>query len=289
MDDHLPAAVGSLKVFFVVHNRAAQTALEVRSLADNRVLAKAPFVLSDDVTEASLTVDENIFWLTLHVSETDASYVKVTYNKGTWSFLKARFQTDSRGAQLVMDRDSHSAYIIEGAPISDEKVGIKVKSIGNNGEINRNDVVEFDVKGGLESWSATNGRGEVLVAMITGDSMVGQSTMHIAALNIKQEVPLWGWRKELLMPDIHVSEPVWIESPSGGAMLTLMKWLDGEATIGLYRVASGVLKTFPDQGVHRKGSIVTSGFMELGQKRVTTIIRHREGELWKFELCSGKI
>ena len=91
------------------------------------------------------------------------------------------------------------------------------------------------------------------------------------------------------MPDIHVSEPVWIESPSGGAMLTLMKWLDGEATIGLYRVASGVLKTFPDQGVHRKGSIVTSGFMELGQKRVTTIIRHREGELWKFELCSGKI
>ena len=203
--------------------------------------------------------------------------------------VKARYVSESRGAQLVVDRERHNALIVEGAPASEEKAGLKFQTLGNLGELIRTDIIDFEVKGGLESWAVTSGRGETLVALITGDSMIGQSILHIGSINLRQEVPTWGWRKELPLPDIHVSEPVWIETTGVSPVLTIMKWVDAEATLGLYRVAANTVKQYPDQGIHRKGSIVSTGFEDAHDIRLTAILRHREGDIWKFELCKIKI
>ena len=197
------------------------------------------------------------------------------------------YASESRGAVLIADLAKHAPYIVENQPVGD-KVAFKIFPLrGKDLTTGPAQTIDMDAKGGAESWSATSARNGFYFAAITGDSMVGQGVLHAGIVTVSQDAPSWGWRKELGLPDVHVSEPVWIPS-AGGPILTVMKWLDGEATMAVFRATSTALDIRKDRGVHPKGSIVISG-VEPSEGLLATIVRNKKDDLWHYSICRSRM
>lgn len=278
----------SVPLLIVAHNNnGGRSTLELRKATDNKVLAKSAFILDGNVRGGSIEIDGDVIWITLRTGDSSSVFAKLVYKSANSAFDRVSYSSENRGATLVVDQAKHVPYVIENQPVGD-KVSFKIIPLrGKDLSAGSAQTIDMDAKGGTESWAATSARGGFYFAAITGDSMVGQGKLHAGIVKVTQDVPAWGWRKDLGLPDVHVSEPVWVPA-ANGPILTVMKWLDGEATMAVFRATSTALDIRKDRGVHPKGSIVIGG-VEPTDGLLTTVVRNKKDELWHYNICKSSM
>lgn len=279
---------GGVPLLVVAHNSTGgRSTLELRKATDNRILAKSAFILDGNVRDGSIEIDGDTIWMTLRTGDSSTVFAKLVYKGQNSVFDRISYTSESRGALIVADLAKHVPYIVENQPVGD-KIAFKILPLrGKDFSTGPAQTIEMDAKGSAESWSVTSARNGFYFAAISGDSMVGQGVLHAGNVNVNQDIARWGWRKELGLPDVHVSEPVWVAS-ANGPILTVMKWLDGEATMAVFRATSTALDIRKDRGVHPKGSIVTSG-IEAVEGQLTAVIRNKKDDLWHYSICKSKM
>lgn len=279
---------GGVPLLIVAHNSSGgRSTLELRKATDNRILAKSAFILDGNVRDGSIEIDGDTVWITLRTGDSSTAFAKLMYKGQNSAFDRVAYTSESRGAFVIADLAKHVPYIVENLPVGD-KIAFKIFPLrGKDYSTGPAYTIDMNAKGSAESWSVTSARNGFYFAAISGDSMVGQGVLHAGIVTVGQDNAVWGWRKELGFPDVHVSEPVWIAS-AGGPILTVMKWLDGEATMAVFRATSTALDIRKDRGVHPKGSIVISG-VEPVEGLLTTVVRNKKDDLWHYSICKSKL
>jgi hypothetical protein len=266
---------------------SGRSTLEARAVGDNRLLGRSGFVLDEEVRDAEVVVDGEYVFLTLRTGDYSTVFARYSVShKGVGQFEKASFATSSRGATLVVERSRRKILLVEGKHASDMAT-FKISFIRpKDFTISGSQSIEVKAPGGVESWSVSNGSGGVSLAIIAGDSMVGQAQLIVGRLTVGEDNVNWLWTDSINLPDIHVSEPVW-SSDSSGDVLTLVKWMDAEATIAIYDEVNSKLVARSDYGVHPKGSVVLKAFSLTGQE-VGLILRNKTNDVWVHSVCRVK-
>lgn len=277
---------GAVPLVVVANNNGSRSTLEARRVDDNRVITRSSFVFDGNIRGADFVVDGDTMWLTLKTGDASSVYARLKVKGTAGQFEKISATTESRGAVLIVDYATHLPYVVEAQPTA-EKLAFKLTPIRTKElTTGASQTIQTDVQGGVESWAMTSAKGGFLFAAVTGDSMVGQGALQAGLVRIKGASMSWGWKQSLSFPDVHVSEPVW--AASSEPVLTLMKWLDGEATMSVMRVAAEGWDVQKDRGVHHKGSIVTDGFVPRNNL-LATIVRHKDTDLWIYSICKSGI
>lgn len=280
-------SVGSQSIVVTANNTGSRATLEARSVSDNRVVAKSAFVLDGNIRDANVAVDDDEMWLSLRTGDYSSVFARLKMKGETGQFEKVGLPSESRGAIVVVDRAKSQPYLVENLPTSDQ-LTLKVTALkGKEFAPGQAQQIQFEAKGGVESWSVLSATGGILVAAVTGDSMVGQGNLFIGRLENRGSSLHWAWHKTLALADIHVSEPVWAPTPNGG-VLTLMKWLEGEATMGVYEVSQSSYTARGDRGVYPKGSIVLSAFSP-DSNSLGVVLRQKKDDFWAHSICRSAL
>lgn len=148
----------------------------------------------------------------------------------------------------------------------------------------REQTISLPIASEVESVAAYALQDSYLVAYVDGDSMIGESSMKIAKIDLKTGKILS--HDMVTIQDAHVSEPVFL--PVEPVRLGVLKWVDGESTFATYKVGvvgSNIKLQEPKvSGVFAAGSRIMDVFSSMKQKRFVTV-RTREGDAWTYRLC----
>jgi hypothetical protein len=269
-------------IAFVVQNKNDRAWLEIRAMRDNRLVSRMATPLGDEVHAGKLQPSKTGWWLQLNHSENQSSFVHVTPDKTTsWKFLISSFQSSSKLAQMVAGPSGGDAFVVELPKGQDSDQGeFKITMLDPAGKFQDYGKVTLATKGGVESWSAVMLDGSVVLAVVRGDSMVGQASLLILAAGSRGTV---SWKKDFPMPDVHLGEPVWLSNGSK-AVLGLMRWIDAEGSLGRIKVDRFGAEQLTDVGVFAKGSVLVAGYLD-SEGRGLGGVRHRETDLWKYKIC----
>src|SRR5690606_20573578 len=92
----------------------------------------------------------------------------------------------------------------------------------------------------VESWNAAGHGGGYYLAVVDGDSLIGQSDLKVSFFNWNEGSAPVRWTKGTPLKDVHVTEPFFLASDRGLEAMVL-KWIDEESTIARYKVAANGL------------------------------------------------
>jgi hypothetical protein len=272
-------------VAFVIQNKNDRAWLEIRGIRDNRMVSRMATPLQQEVNSGSLVIASKGWWLQLFHSETDSSYVFVSPDKGpNWNFMQSTYQSHTRFATIVSSAVGKSAYVVEQGKVLDEKSSqFSVVQIDPLGKFTEQGKITLATKSGLESWSASAVGSRIVLAIVRGDSMIGQASLIVAAVSVSNGAPTIAWKKEIPFPDVHLGEPVWL-SNGNKAFLGLMKWIDAEGSLTRINVNASGAEALSDVGVFPKGTVLAAGYLNDRDKGMGAF-RFRDNELWKYKLC----
>jgi hypothetical protein len=270
---------------FVVQNKNNRAWIEARAVKDNRLVARMATPLAEEAESGRVVRVSNGWWLQLNHSEVDSSFVRVAPRQdGQWSFVVSTFQAHTRFASLVSNLLNQNAYVVENQNKTVENTSdflmTKLDSDGKSQVLGRK---TLPTKGGLESWSTALLGQKIMMAVIRGDSMVGQSSLLLVAVDIAGMGLQDAWHQEFALTDVHVTEPVWISNGIHG-FVGIVKWIDAEGTLSRFKVDSTGTKQLPDVGVFDKGTILAAGYLN-GSNNGLGAFRYRDKDLWKYKLC----
>ncbi len=137
----------------------------------------------------------------------------------------------------------------------------------------------------VESWAAASFGSNILLAIVDGDSLVGQASLKLVrfepAGKSGAEVK---WVKTKSLLNEHVSDPV-IASGPNGAYVLLPKWLDEESTIATYRLGIEAVESQPVAGIFPKGIRLVGASISQDGKKLFAIVRSRAKVGWNFQVC----
>jgi hypothetical protein len=277
------ADYGNEPVAFVVQNKNERAWLEVRAIRDNRLVSRMATPLSEEVTTGKIVSAQKGWWLQLNHSEKSASFVSVLPAKANnWVYSISQYQTQTVQPILVGSTTSKEALILElPKGVDNDKSSFKITKVDPTGAFSETGKVALVTKGGIESWTAAMVGNKIIFAVVRGDSMVGQSSLIVNAVDAKSGAP--SWKKDFPMTDVHLGEPVLLTNNSRG-MVALMRWIDGESTISRIKVESDGAQLLTEAGVFAKGSVLAAGYLN-NKDRGLSAFRYREKELWKYKIC----
>lgn len=275
----------SQPIAFIAQNKNDRAWIEVRGVRDNKLIARMGTPIAEEVMGGKIVPSSKGWWLQLNHSETDSSFLNVTPNNTSqWKFMLSQFKATTRSAAILSDEGDVSAHVVELLRDEEESKGhFKLTRLSLAGGAKEIGSVSVPTKGGLESWSATSIGGRVAIALVRGDSMVGQAVLVIATVSTSSQQPVLAWTREFSMQDVHLAEPVWV--PNGSkALVGLMKWIDGEGALARLKVDASGAEPLPDVGAFDKGTVLVSGYLD-AKERGLGAFRYRSNDLWKYKLC----
>ena len=272
-------------VAFVVQNKNERAWLEIRGIRDNRMISRMATPLQDEVSGGNLVPASSGWWLQLSHSESESSFVYVNpEKKGTWSFVQSNYLAHSRFASLASSGVTQNAYVVELPKGSNGDSGVfSITMVEPSGKFTARGQITLQTKGGLESWSASAVGDKIVIALVRGDSMIGQATLVVAATSIVGNSSDVVWKQEFSFADVHVGEPVWLSNGSK-ALLGLIKWIDAEGSLSRVRVDAKGAEALTDVGVFPKGTLMITGYLSRRDNGLGAF-RYRDNELWKYKLC----
>jgi hypothetical protein len=144
--------------------------------------------------------------------------------------------------------------------------------------------LDVRAENGVESWAATQYGTGYNLAMVDGDSLIGQAELNVTAFDWIDEAASTKWTKGVPLKDVHVSDPVFLASAKGLQVLTL-NWVDDESTIARYIVAGGTLGKPVYSGIYPKGSRIVEAFAGDDASETYVIMRHKDDTNWIVQLC----
>ncbi|MCX6115978.1 MAG: hypothetical protein NT027_00400 [Proteobacteria bacterium] len=267
----------------VATKQGSRSYLEVRSVIDNKVKAKSAFVIDGELTDGSVLIDDRNAWITVKSSEYSTSFASLDMSSEKWEFKKLNFESEIRGAKLVSDRVNKKLFLIE--PVQNDKaIELKINSIGlKDSKIINKMTIKVNPGENIESLAFFD-HSNLVFSMIVGDSMVGQARLYVGEIVDLEAHPSVKWEQKKDLPDLHVSDVVFVENSKKMSFLYL-KWLNEQSTIDLYEIGAKSANLLGQFGVLSRGSLVTHAFqVESGVTSV--IVRQKEKDIWTYKICS---
>jgi hypothetical protein len=281
----------------LIQKKSSRFIFELRSIEDNIVRYSVPLPY-DDIVAGQLHIAGSHLWLRLSRTKGNAS---VEDARVSLLHLQPALKATGKRSSLVLrtfnsDWDPSMALISLDKPeklltIWGEKTGIDNRSFrffvasadSSSGTVDGRREIEITTDANVESWSVVPFKGGFLLAIVDGDSLVGQSKLKIARLLWEGEYHRVGWLKTRSLDNEHVSEPEWLMR-GDQAVLLLPKWVDGESTIAAYTVSAGDVENSQAIGVFPNGVRVMESF--LSKKDNYALIRYRKSNHVQYELCN---
>ncbi len=272
-------------VAFIIQNRNDRAWLEIRAVRNNKLVSRMPTPIEGDVYSGKVTPSAKGWWVQLNHGEADASFVKVAPEKeGDWHFSLSSFKATTRFATMVsngVDLHSHIIEMVRGK--DDNTSNFKITRLEQTGKSKELGSLRLATKSGAESWSAAAVGSRLALAVVRGDSMIGQASMIVTSIGVSGGEPSVEWKQEFPFDDVHLGDPVWISNGTR-ALLGIIKWIDGEGALSRFRVDAYKADTLGDVGVFEKGTVLISGYLNEKSSGMGAF-RYREKELWKYKLC----
>ena len=259
-----------------------RSTLEARNLNNNQIIGISPFIIDGDLRSADVSIAGKDVWLSLRSGDYSTSFARFSLAKGKGVFERVLFSSESRGATLVASDARQAPFLVELSSLSG-KPSLKLSSV-NQKEFSLGSYknLTLPTSNGVESWSVTGNGSGGLFSAVVGDSMVGQASIVVGQFDSSRE---WGNIKTVDLSDLHVSEPVW---SNFGNIVAIMKWIDAEGTLGVYRLSDkGEVNTF-DKGVFPQGSVPMSLF-QVKANNYGVVVRNKKDDLWRYRVCKIRL
>ncbi len=259
-----------------------KSALEVRTVTDNVVKFKGDLA-NVNVIEGSVVQSKGGLWIAFKSEENEYRVSFLDMRKPTTPVLKAATGIKlSDRPELVAQATRPGIVVVwkegeTGRPFRAEQL---TEDLGPSSASS----LDVEVKDTVESWTAIQHSGSYYLAVVEGDSLVGQAALKLSQIGWGDGSPTVKAMKPVEIRDIHVSDPVFLVSAKGLEVL-LLNWVDEESTIARYMVAGGMIGKPSYSGIFPKGTRVAHAFtgQDPGDRFVVT--RHKSADQWSFNIC----
>jgi hypothetical protein len=144
--------------------------------------------------------------------------------------------------------------------------------------------IKIALQSEVESWRVTAFRGGLLLAVVDGDSLVGQAVLRVAYVDWSDGVASLKWVKDSPLINEHVSLPNWVVTRKD-AHLLLPKWVEEDSTIATYTVGGDGIEKTSASGAFKKGTKVTDVFYDAKENDIYAIVRVKGQYGWQFDVC----
>lgn len=257
---------------------------ELRTVADNIVRFKVDLTNGIDVISGELTTMSDSTWLAFRRENGGHAILRFAA-KGAGKISATTVSDVSFDEAPALIQDGSGQGILAIRSEHEARQPFWARSISQDGAASSEQRLEFSIASQLESWSVVNHEGRHYLAVIDGDSLIGQAQLRVAALKQEDERPMVAWIKDLPLKDVHVTEPVFLPTATGLQVL-LLKWVDEESTIARYNLAGDNLSQPSYSGIFPKGARIVRAFAGADSDDAYVIVRHRDDTRWIFQICS---
>ena len=145
---------------------------------------------------------------------------------------------------------------------------------------------QMDLQGSdpIESWNVARTSAGTFVAVVDGDSLLGEAKLKVAKLDLSSKVDGFSWIGQVDLRDIHVTEPRITETPEGTEVL-LLNWVDEESTIARYIVNAEKISKPLFSGLFSRGTRLIESFKSAKSGQIWVLTRHRNDTRWLYQIC----
>jgi hypothetical protein len=273
----------------VVHNRGApEVTLKMHGI-DTNVVGSESSNLAGKVQGGAILSSENGYWLLMRRGPYQVAYVGQKPVKGIMPVqLFPKVSTNSRPT-LLLDSDKNSTFLLDldRKPKRDSQVqgAFSLTRLTTDGEASAPQILAISAPGGVETWAATTRPGGFDLAIIEGDSLIGQASLNITSMKVSSAGPRLDWNKSISLKNMHIAQPFWVSSPSR-RWIMMLKWIDGESTLAAYKIGNSGVESTTHFGVFPKGTALVSAFYSGVSSELIAVIRNKVGYRWNYEICS---
>lgn len=275
-------SIGNQAVILVAHNNAGKSTFDIRSLPNNVVKYKGD-IGSYQVVEGSVAHAKGGLWLSLKSEDNIYHLVHInTQQPAKLSSKALPAPTFSDQPKLLGSATGGGATVLwkEG----DSGKPLRLQELTADGGAEPPVTLDLQVSSQLESWSATAHAGAIYLALLDGDTMVGQAEVKVAAVYHGKTGTSVKWNKAVPLRDTHAQEPTLVATRDGLEVLVL-NWIDEESTIARYKVAGASLGKPTYSGVFQKGARILDAFAGPDLKDAFVLTRNRGDKRSAYQLC----
>ncbi len=276
------------KSIAVVHNRGSKQATVKFHEINGNVVSMESSNIGGEVYAGSMIARESGYWLLLNREGYQVAYVDAKPNKG---ILPVRhfpeIKVNTRPI-LVPHSEQNSAFIIEhdrNFQRNNQAGQFSVRSLLPSGQVSQPIFLTALSQGAVETWTAAAYPGGMALAVVSGDSMIGQGTLNLSTQRITYGAGTSEWNKSISLRNLHVSAPV-ITSSRHGSWALLLKWIDGESTLAAYKFGRTGAESKQHFGVFPKGTSLVTAFQAEESGELVAVVRNKVGYRWNYEICS---
>ena len=273
---------GGQNVVVVAHNNGGKSTFDVRSLPGNIVKYKGDLG-AFQVVEGNVTQAKGSLWLTVKSEDNIYHLLQIDTSKpGKLSSRALAAPTFSEQPKLLGSQAGGGVTVLwkEG----DTGKPLRLQVLRADGSMDGAITLELQVASQAESWAATSHAGMIYLALIDGDTMIGQAEVKVAAVYQGSTGTGVKWIKAIQLRDTHAQEPV-IVATSRGLEVLVLNWIDEESTIARYMVAGASIGKPTYSGVFQKGARILEAFAGPDQKDAFVVTRSRNDKRWAYQLC----
>lgn len=275
--------VGGQDLAFVGRAASGKSTLEVRSVVDNVVRYKGP--LADvEIEEGSVTAVDGGAWINMRTE--DGTHRLAYVDLVSVGKIESRPVAGAIGGESlrVVPRPGKSDGVLAVWKQGETGQPFKAIWVAKDGKAGSPVALDFAVASQAESWAAVGYGGSYYLAVVDGDSLVGQSDLKIAQVNWSDGSAQVRWTKASPLTDEHVTEPIFAVTDRGLEAMVL-KWIDEESTIARYMVAGGTVGKPRYSGIFPKGSRIMEAYSEADGDDLFVVTRNRGEVGWVFRIC----
>lgn len=274
---HLP---GKDKFSVIVPKDENNFQFEIRDAKTNVVSSEVSLKASE-ITEAKISVDKNGIWIVSNEEKLNVSYLSNDNGK----YLPRSFNVDLPLESKLFPYPDGNATVLSFS--GGENRMIQSMQLKSNGQISKS--VSFQLKGqsdGIESWDGFHNQSGSYLIYVSGDSVVGEGKLHITKYKENYVGGEADWEKILDLKGLHMSSPIMVTNQKDSDKYALiLKWLDGESTLGVYKLGEQGFEKEQNLGVFKKGSALIDAFAFGEESVIYSIIRNKSGKNWEYSLC----
>lgn len=259
-----------------------RASLEVRNVKDNVVRFKSELIPSQ-LVNGSVVASGDVHWIVYKKEDSDYGVARVAFAKEKGALTPVNLLTfKERPVLMAAPGGKGEALVV--AKEGEAAKPFQVRKITADGQPSNPVALDVPVRNGVESWTAVQYGTGYNLAMVDGDSLIGQADLTVAAFDWVDETAVTKWSKGVALKDVHVSDPVFLASAKGLQVLTL-NWVDDESTIARYIVAGGTIGKPVYSGIFPKGSRIVDAFDGNDAGDTFVMMRHKDDTSWIFQLC----
>jgi hypothetical protein len=270
---------------FATNYIKSRSTLEARQFKNGVVIGQSDFFVDGKILDADLEdVGEDLF-MSLRTSDYSTSFAKARLVGEQWKFDRLSFGSEVRGARYLATTDTKLSFVVE-PRVRSEAIQFDIRTVQLNAtKVSEPLKITIAGKGGVESIALRGASGGILYAAVFGDSMVGQGRLSVGRISISQSSVRLDWSQDIALPDVHLSEVVWVDSQTN-PIVSIFSWLDGDAVLKSFVIERKTLRELPTRGPFKRGSSLGSIVEQDGQ--VMGVLRQRRNDFWSHQICTWK-